>query len=822
MRNLLIALALALTALVAQAKEAQFVVRAFVREAAEAKWTPVPNVHVSLSHADDGSLVDFKLLSGNDSTKVVNNDSGEIRLLVNGGRGSYLLTLDTDGYEPLMKDFELKYKSQSVISLPQLSMVKERSLALNEVEVIGTAVKLVVKGDTLVYNANALNLAEGSMLDAIIKQLDGVELDTDGNITVNGRSVSSLLINGKDFFKGDPLVALENLPAYTVNNVKVYDKAAEDDYLTQSSSKLARREDEENLVMDVVLKKEYNFGYMGSVEGGYGTDNRWLGKLFGLGFSEKWRLSAFYNTNNLGDTQRAGANGWRNNSQSTGDLFHQSSSKLNNLSNNLRTSHELKQKWDAVYFGADLNFTYNQTKASSLQREATFNAQPEEASRIEALDSVFARPFSLRYNDLLLSRVSTNQLTNKGSISAGGELEATIRTGSMLGRVNLEIGGSYDRSWTDGSVIYRQNFGGANSGGAAPVNSDRYDPEHTHSYDIKANATYTRDWSIISGEKWQNRINLRTRLAYTRSEVSEDYDLYTAEGRDDVLPSLQIPEYALQDLADSYNSTQVRNNGVARVQVNFNRELLAPTATGVNPAFGFSAAVTYQLRNERLNYHVAQLKDPEILTRTTNHVATQLNANFSSGNDLRYWTVQASYSNSSADPSLNLFLRTRTNINPLFIYENNASDLRASMTNQVSLRFNRFGRKIHNTLFGNFSWSQTDNTVGQWSSYDPNTGITTSRPMNINGNWSTNGNINYSHPLGAREQVLLSGNVNASYNHSIDFQSTTSEPVRSLVRNTNLGASTTPPPKAAKWPRATAPPAATAPIAPPVLATDFR
>lgn len=184
---------------------------------------------------------------------------------------------------------------------------------LDEVEVIATAIKMVMKGDTIVYNANAFNLAEGSMLDALIRQLPNAQLSSDGEITVNGRKINSLLINGKDFFNGDMEVAMKNLPAYTVKTVEVYDKASEDDYLTQSSHKLSRREDEENLVMDVVLKKEYSIGWMASAEAGYGTDNRWKGKVFGLGFSEDLRISAFFNANNIKDTSEGGTNGnWRN------------------------------------------------------------------------------------------------------------------------------------------------------------------------------------------------------------------------------------------------------------------------------------------------------------------------------------------------------------------------------------------------------------------------------------------------------------------------------------------------------------------------------
>lgn len=833
MRKLLLVLSLFMCLFAQAKKENQFVVRTFVREASVREWTPVNDLHVSLTSASDTTSIPFRLLTGNDTTKINTSSNGELRLLVNGGRGRYLLTLTADGYEPLMKDFEVKFQNQNIISLGQLSMLKERETELNEVEVVGTAIKLVVKGDTLVYNANAFNLAEGSMLDALIKQLDGVELDADGNITVNGRTVSSLLINGKDFFKGDPMVALENLPAYTVNNVKVYDKAAEDDYLTQSSAKLSRREDEENLVMDVVLKKEYNIGYMASVEGGYGTDNRWLGKLFGLGFSDRWRISAFANANNLGDTQRAGGNGWRGSSASsgentvetggldymydhkklrmqgnvvyshsdrqdrsetastryynTGDLFRRSASSANNVSNQLRTNHELKQKWDAVYFGAELGLDWKWTRNSSLNREATFNSLPTETTRIEALDSVFARPFSKRYNDILLSRLSTNSLSNPGSLKASGEIEATIRTSEMRGRVNIEASGSYSRSWTDTRNIYLQNFGGANTGTQAPVNSDRFSRNKANSHSVNAHATYIRDWSTISDDTWQNRVNLRTRLAYSRSYSFNDYNLFTADDADQsILPSLTTPEAAIRDLADSYNSAHTGNNGDARINLSFNREPVAPSPTGINPAFGLSGSVTYNLRNEKLDHHVFSFADAEILRRTTHHFTGNLNFNFSSGNDIRYWNFSAGYSNSYADPSLNLFLRNRTNTNPLYVYENNAENLCASQTNSVRLNFSRYGRRLHNMLFGNLSWSKTNNSIGQWSRYDPNTGITTARPMNINGNWNANGSLRYNHPFGQREQLMVSGNVNASYNHSVDFQSTTSEPVRSLVRNTNL------------------------------------
>ena len=97
------------------------------------------------------------------------------------------------------------------------------------------------------------------MLDALISKLPGARLTKDGQIFVNGKYIQSLLVNGREFFSGNPKLALENLPAYTVNKIKVFNKSG-------AASKLAGRDmGDKNYVMDVKLKKEYAVGYMGNV-----------------------------------------------------------------------------------------------------------------------------------------------------------------------------------------------------------------------------------------------------------------------------------------------------------------------------------------------------------------------------------------------------------------------------------------------------------------------------------------------------------------------------------------------------------------------------
>ncbi|MDE6032722.1 MAG: hypothetical protein K2G15_02040, partial [Muribaculaceae bacterium] len=286
-----------LLAVAAQAADPGFILRGYVmRNDSAGDRVPLDSVMLSLNAVNDTAAVRFKMLEGDDAEKM-NASNGAFRAMVYAPPGKYLLTLEREGYDIELKDVDRKFKDQTTVWVGTIMMKPERRHELKEVEVVTTAIKVVMKGDTIVYNADAFNLAEGSMLDALVKQLPGAELK-DGVIKVNGRAISSLMLNGKDFFKEDPSVALENLPAYAVKNVKVYDKAGEDDYLTKASQTLDRDENSENLVMDIVLKKEYSTTWMASVEAGYGTADRWLGKGFGLGFTDKFRLSAFINTNN--------------------------------------------------------------------------------------------------------------------------------------------------------------------------------------------------------------------------------------------------------------------------------------------------------------------------------------------------------------------------------------------------------------------------------------------------------------------------------------------------------------------------------------------
>ena len=223
-----------------------------------------------------------------------------------------------DGYEDAYMNYELRYLARNNnFELPRLLMKKKlqediwREDSLGGVLVRGTKVKMAYRGDTIIYDASAFNLPEGSMLDGLIKQLPGAELKSNGDIYINGEKVDYLTLNGKDFFKGNNQVVLDNLPYYTVQNLKAYHKS------TKKSQLKGRDYEKREFVMDVSLKREYNRGYVANAEAGGGMPwqsegtkkARYLARVFGLHFDDHSRYTLFGNVNNINETRTPGGEG---------------------------------------------------------------------------------------------------------------------------------------------------------------------------------------------------------------------------------------------------------------------------------------------------------------------------------------------------------------------------------------------------------------------------------------------------------------------------------------------------------------------------------
>ena len=265
--------------------------------------TPLSGVKVSILNPDSTVVVD--------SAKTVDFIDRNGKLLqvmfsaaVKAEKRDYLVHATLPGYTDVWKPVSVLLPENSSVRLEEpIKMRKERNLALDEVVVKATKVKMYYKGDTLVYDADAFKLPDGSMLDALIRQLPGVTMNDGGEIFVNGRRVDELLLGSRTFFRGNKKVLMENLPYYTVKNLKVYEKQ------TDKSEALGYDVEPRKYVMDVNLKNEYSQGYIANVEAAGGTEDRWLGRGFLLGFADRWRYALLGNVNNVNESRHIGVSG---------------------------------------------------------------------------------------------------------------------------------------------------------------------------------------------------------------------------------------------------------------------------------------------------------------------------------------------------------------------------------------------------------------------------------------------------------------------------------------------------------------------------------
>ena len=191
------------------------------------------------------------------------------------------------------------------------TLLMKRRFVLDEVVVTASIVKIAYKGDTIEVNANAFNIPEGSMLSGLVGSIPGCELKSNGEILMNGRRVDYLLLNGKEFFRGDNSVMLDNLPYYIVHKLQFYEKEDKEKH----ASALHK-----DYVMDVTLKRDYQTGTVGNTELAGGTSNRWLARTFNLRFTNNSRLCIFGNANNVNQTNKPNRDGdWTATTQ-TGEL----------------------------------------------------------------------------------------------------------------------------------------------------------------------------------------------------------------------------------------------------------------------------------------------------------------------------------------------------------------------------------------------------------------------------------------------------------------------------------------------------------------------
>ena len=183
-------------------------------------------------------------------------------ILSNIRSGKYRLIVSSVGYNEYSQWVEMKH---SDIDLPAIRLV-EQVQELAEVSVKGRAAEMTVKGDTIEYNTAAYQVSETATVEELLKKMNGVEVDKEGNVTINGEEIKAVRIDGKKFFGDDVQTATKNIPADMIEKIQVIDEKSD-------MAKLTGFEDDEGeRIINLSLKKNRKKGVFGNYSGALGAD----------------------------------------------------------------------------------------------------------------------------------------------------------------------------------------------------------------------------------------------------------------------------------------------------------------------------------------------------------------------------------------------------------------------------------------------------------------------------------------------------------------------------------------------------------------------
>lgn len=243
--------------------------------------TPLGLATVTVFKAADTVIITYRL----------SNPAGEFKIPGLPFDLNCRVVVSFNGYSGYRKEFILN-ASTPVIDLGTISMTAT-SKTMDEVVIFAERPPVIMKKDTIEFNASAFKTLPNALVEDLLKKLPGVQVDADGNITVNGKPVNRILVDGKTFFGDDPKMATRNLPANVIDKVQVMDDKEE-----------LMRNGDDNInnvgkVVNITLKKGVKKGWFGKLYAGTGSDNLYEAGGIANIYRDTVQLSILGYANNL-------------------------------------------------------------------------------------------------------------------------------------------------------------------------------------------------------------------------------------------------------------------------------------------------------------------------------------------------------------------------------------------------------------------------------------------------------------------------------------------------------------------------------------------
>ncbi|MBC9797078.1 outer membrane beta-barrel protein [Sinomicrobium weinanense] len=726
-----------------------------------ADQSPLESATVYLTTQKDSTVLDY----------TISNRKGSFSLEVRKTDQPAFIKISFIGYKLYSKSLE---NLNSSVDLGTITLA-ENADELAEVVVQGEAPPIQVKKDTLEFNASSFKVRPDSNVETLLKQLPGVEVDSDGKITVNGKEVNKVLVNGKPFFGKDGQIATKNLPSDIINKIQVSDTKTKEEELSGEEAS----SDEKTI--NLTIQKDKNKGYFGRATAGYGTDERYEGNLLVNYFNDDQRISVLAGSNNINsigfsmdeifDAMGGGRNVW---SSGSGGV------NINGVSfgatgSGITTSHiggityaddflNDKLETDASYFYTQTSRENdNRTEQQNLTPEGQFTSNSENTTENESRDHSFST--NLEFKPDSLTTIGFSPTLNKTdsdfsseqtqfSVDENGELlnesEGINRSSSnresfqsdlfivrrfkRKGRyLNFRFGNNNSSNDSEGlnksSTIFHQNDDPDDIRDQKEFNENQTD---NYSFRLRYNEPITDSLSLTAGVSYDSNKTTTSRETLDFDETTGSYT-----SRNDPLSNYT------ESKTDAVNPTaglRIRKKNLwARINLGTNISDYRNASLYMGDQTRLKEQYIYPTARANIRYEISKGK-----------------------------SIYINYNYRVNLPSASQLLPVEDLSNPLSTTIGNP-DLRPTKTHSVYFNFNNYDFASRSGIFAYGNFGYDEDKVVSVTTYDDNFKRTTTY-QNLSGTYSGYAGLNWNASKKKEEHTFryrLGVNVNFSLNKGI-------------------------------------------------------
>lgn len=727
-----------------------------------------------------------QILSVKDSVVVAGNVTDlDGKFSLSARPGKYLLKISYIGYKTDFRNLTLD-RNRLRTNVGEIPLEVD-AVMLDEAVVVAEAPEVIAKADTLVYNSSAYRVPEGSALEELVKKLPGAEVDESGKITINGKEITKIMIDGKEFFADDPNIAMKNLPVNIIDKVRAYDKQSDMARMTGID------DGEEETVLDLSVKPELNKGWIGNVDLAAGTEDRYSGKFMLNRFVESNQFTVIGSANNVNDNGFPGGGGgfrWggqnglnavkmggfnfsvenekleaggsvnynyrdadvRSKQNSETFVSSQTSSFKNaldasrNKTTNLIGDFRLEWRPDTMtWLMFRPRVTYGKTDNGSSSSSFTFNEDPELSTDelVEADDIT-----SLVSKEKIINTIVRNTLNRSDNINARGMLLFNRRLGKAGRNVTMRARYTYTNNDSEqlsaSQTDYYQTAEEALASGAVSEILNRYITTPTKTSDYSVRLSYSEP--IFKGGFLQFSYDFQYKNSTTdNSTYDMPVDWEVGQGF--------ISGQAVFNTDLSKSAEYNYYNHQAEVQLRWIRQKMR-----------FNVGASFQPQRSTLSYTMGDYSVDTVRTVFNFTPTLDFRYNFSKTSQLR-----VNYRGRSSQPSMTDLLPITDDTDPLNVKLGNPG-LKPEFTNTLRVFYNTFNTEKQRGMMTHFSFQNVMNDISNRRTYDETTGGYRTMPENISGNWNLFGVLGTNTALKNKKYTINTFTM-ARYNNIVSYMS---------------------------------------------------